>query len=44
MKAAHPMELLIQLSCPTCTLEVEVSDDIDGTSSQMRKENTHIVM
>lgn len=42
MKPAHPKELLIQLSRPTCTLEVEVSNAIDGISSQMREKNhTH---
>lgn len=45
MKPAHPMELLVQLSCHTFTLEVEVDGivhTIDEISSQIRKKIKHI--
>jgi len=36
---AHPKEPPIQFSCPTCTLEVEVSNTVDGITSQIRKKS-----
>lgn len=38
------MELLVQVSCHTCTFGVEVSNTIDGISCQIRKKITDIVM